>query len=30
MTAVAPTVLESLGIENPDFGAHPPLEEIFK
>jgi predicted AlkP superfamily pyrophosphatase or phosphodiesterase len=30
MTAVAPTVLKSLGIENPEFGAHPPLDEIFK
>jgi arylsulfatase A-like enzyme len=30
MTAVAPTVLRSLGIENPLFGAHPPLNEMFK
>jgi len=30
MTAVAPTILEALGIENPQFGAHPPLADIFK
>jgi predicted AlkP superfamily pyrophosphatase or phosphodiesterase len=30
MTAIAPTVLKALGIENPQFGAQPPLADIFK
>lgn len=30
MTAVGPTILKALGIEDPQFGAHPPLDDIFK
>ncbi|MGA2631443.1 MAG: ectonucleotide pyrophosphatase/phosphodiesterase [Terriglobia bacterium] len=30
MTAVAPTLLKSLGIEKPGFGSRPALQEIFK
>jgi predicted AlkP superfamily pyrophosphatase or phosphodiesterase len=30
MTAVGPTILKALGIENPRFGAQPPLVDIFK
>ncbi len=30
MTAIAPTLLKDLGIENPQFGAQPPLSEILK
>jgi predicted AlkP superfamily pyrophosphatase or phosphodiesterase len=30
MTAIGPTILEALGIENPKFGASAPLKEIFK
>lgn len=30
MTAVAPTLLKALGIENVKLGTHPPLDEIFK
>jgi predicted AlkP superfamily pyrophosphatase or phosphodiesterase len=30
MTAVAPTLLKALGIENGHLGSHPPLGEIFK
>jgi predicted AlkP superfamily pyrophosphatase or phosphodiesterase len=30
MTAIGPTVLRALGIGNPTFGSHPPLDEIFK
>lgn len=30
MTAIAPTILRSMGISNPQFGAQPPLSDIFK
>ena len=30
MTAIAPTILKALGIENSQLGSHPPLNEIFK
>ena len=30
MTAIGPTILKALGIENPRFGAQPPLADIFK
>lgn len=30
MTAVGPTILKALGIDNPQFGAQPPLADIFK
>lgn len=30
MTAIGPTILKALGIENPRFGAEPPLADIFK
>lgn len=30
MTAIAPTILKALGIENPQFGDEPPLADIFK
>jgi predicted AlkP superfamily pyrophosphatase or phosphodiesterase len=30
MTAIAPTILKALGIDDREFGDQPPLEEIFK
>ncbi len=30
MTAIGPTILKALEINNPHFAAQPPLEEIFK
>lgn len=30
MTAIGPTILKTLGIQNPQFGAQPPLADIFK
>ena len=30
MTAIAPTILRALGINDPDFGNEPPLRDIFK
>jgi len=30
MTAVAPTILEALGVKDPKFGDSPPLDMIFK
>jgi hypothetical protein len=30
MTAVGPTILKVLGIENPRFGTQPPLVDIFR
>jgi hypothetical protein len=30
MTAIGPTILKAMGIDDPDFGARPPLAEIFK
>jgi len=30
MTAIAPTLLKALGIDQPGFGARPALQEIFK
>ena len=30
MTAVAPTVLKDLGIDDPNFGAQPPLADLFR
>ena len=30
MTAIGPTILQSLGITDPQFGAQPPLSDIFK
>jgi predicted AlkP superfamily pyrophosphatase or phosphodiesterase len=30
MTALAPTILKALGIDDPKFGSTPPLAEIFK
>jgi predicted AlkP superfamily pyrophosphatase or phosphodiesterase len=30
MTAVGPTILKALGINDPQFGDTPPLEDIFK
>ncbi|MFB3922909.1 MAG: alkaline phosphatase family protein [Terriglobia bacterium] len=30
MTAIAPTILRSLGILDPQFGGQPPLTDIFK
>lgn len=30
ITAVGPTILKALGINDPQFGAHPPLVDIFK
>jgi hypothetical protein len=30
MTEIAPTVLKAMGIDDPEFGAQPPLTEIFK
>ena len=30
MTAFAPTILRVMGIDDPSFGAHPPLDDILK
>ncbi len=30
MTAIAPTILKAMGINDPSFGAHPPLDDILK
>ncbi len=30
MTEIAPTILKAMGIDDPKFGARPPLQEIFK
>ena len=30
MTAIAPTILKALGIDDPKFGDQPPLRDIFK
>ncbi len=30
MTAIGPTLLKALGINDPQFGTQPPLKEIFK
>jgi hypothetical protein len=30
MTAIGPTVLKAMGIEEAPFGDDPPLEDIFK
>ncbi len=30
MTAIGPTLLKALGVDKPDFGVSPPLEEIFR
>jgi predicted AlkP superfamily pyrophosphatase or phosphodiesterase len=30
MTAIGPTILKALGIEDPNFGASAPLKDIFK
>jgi predicted AlkP superfamily pyrophosphatase or phosphodiesterase len=30
MTAIGPTILKALGIDDPQFGARPPLADIFK
>jgi hypothetical protein len=30
MTAIGPTILKDLGVNNPQFGAEAPLTEIFK
>ena len=30
MTAIGPTILKALGIENPKFGTQAPLKDIFK
>jgi hypothetical protein len=30
MTAIGPTILKALGIENPRFGAQPSLADIFR
>ena len=30
MTTIGPTILKAMGINDPSFGAHPPLVEIFK
>ncbi len=30
MTAIAPTILRSMGISDPQFGAQPPLSDIFR
>ncbi len=30
MTAIGPTVLEDLGIDDPQFGSHSPLSDIFR
>jgi hypothetical protein len=30
MTAIGPTILIAMGIDDPEFGAQPPLAEIFR
>ena len=30
MTAIGPTILKALGIDDPKFGSAPPLADVFK
>jgi len=30
MTAIGPTILKAMGIDDPKFGSRPPLDDIFK